>query len=81
MRSVSGQRTAEPYLSNGRVSDPPRISAQRGYVAVTIADEQPPAVANADAQQGTDAPPAARPDEISGLGVRFSAYAALDHRS
>ena len=58
MRSVSGQRTAEPYLSNGRVSDDREAQLRRGYVAVTIANDQQTAVASTDGQQGTAAPPA-----------------------
>ncbi len=39
----------------------------RGYVAATIADDQPPAVATVDAHQDADALPAVHSDEISGL--------------
>lgn len=41
----------------------------RGYVAATIADDQPPAVATVDAHQDADALPAVHSDEISGLGI------------
>ena len=41
----------------------------RGYLAATIADDQPPAVATVDAHQDADALPAVHSDEISGLGV------------
>ena len=41
-----------------------------GYVAVAIADEEPPITATVDAQRGPAAR-AAHPDQISGLGVRF----------
>jgi hypothetical protein len=40
-----------------------------GYVAVTIADDQPPAVATVHAQQEADTPAAVNPDEISGFEV------------
>ena len=42
-----------------------------GYVAVTIADGEPPPAASVDAQRATDYVRATHPDEISGLGVRF----------
>lgn len=45
------------------------MSPRRGYVAVTIADEQPPAVATDHAQRDTGQPSMAYLDEISGLGV------------
>ena len=42
-----------------------------GYVAVTIADDEPAATAIVDAQQDSELVRTGHPDEISGLRVRF----------
>ena len=41
------------------------ITSERGYVAVTIAEERTRTTATVDAQRDPDSPRAARPDEIS----------------
>ena len=73
-RADSSDRTfvgVEEDESPGRHTAAGCGSLLSGYLAVTIVDRQPPAVATVDAQADSDAPHMARLDEVSGLGVRF----------
>jgi hypothetical protein len=68
-RAPVRERRRKPARRVGkRVDSTASPNVSHGYVVVTIARDQPPAMATVDAQQLPEAPRRAKPNEISGLG-------------